>query len=118
MHAYALGLRDAAGVNLIDVEKESGTDIHPQLYYMNRIIDIVSEARARLGAYQNRLEFTSSSVAISSENLSDAESRIRNADMAREMMDFTQMNVLFQAGMMMLAQANQLPNKVLQLLQN
>ena len=72
--------------------------------------------RAELGAMQNRLEYTARSLGITSENLSDAESRIRNADMAREMMDFNMMNILFQSGMAALAQANQLPNTVLQLL--
>ena len=81
-------------------------------------LNIISNERAGFGATINRLEHTAQSLGISSENLSDAESRVRNADMAREMMDFMQMNVLFDAGMLMLAQANQLPNTILQLLQN
>ena len=80
------------------------------------MLDDVSWQRAGLGAYSNRLDFTSRSLDISSENLSDAESRVRNTDMAREMMRFTMSNVLQQAAVSMLAQANQLPNNLLQLL--
>jgi flagellin len=79
-------------------------------------IQFTSLARAELGAISNRLEYTMRSLDISSENLSDAESRVRNADMAREMMAFTMANVLQQASVSMLAQANQLPNNLLQLL--
>jgi len=80
------------------------------------MISIVSDIRAELGAISNRLDYTMRSLDISSENLSDAESRVRNADMAREMMRFTMSNVLQQASVSMLAQANQLPNNLLQLL--
>ena len=97
--------------------KESGEEISQLVKILDDALRIVNFERANLGAIQNRLEYTERSLSISSENLSDAESRIRNADMAREMMDFMQMNVLFQAGMLMLAQANQLPNTILQLLQ-
>jgi flagellin len=69
-----------------------------------------------LGAVQNRLEFTIENLDIASENLSAANSRIRDADMAREMMGLTQANVLQQAAISMLAQANQAPQSVLQLL--
>ena len=79
-------------------------------------IEFVSLQRATMGAVSNRLDFTSRSLDISSENLSDAESRVRNTDMAREMMRFTMSNVLQQAAVSMLAQANQLPNNLLQLL--
>jgi len=77
----------------------------------------VSSARAKLGAVQNRVEYTVSSLKISSENLSAAESRIRDTDMAKEMMNLTKANVLQQAATSMLAQANQAPQSVLQLLQ-
>ena len=79
-------------------------------------IDAISTQRGLLGAAQNRMDFTIRSLEISSENLSDAESRIRNTDMAREMMRFTMSNVLQQASVSMLAQANQLPNNLLSLL--
>ncbi|WP_435768356.1 flagellin [Nocardioides sp. SYSU DS0651] len=76
----------------------------------------VSTARATLGAYQNRLEHTISNVNVAIENLSASESRIRDTDMAQEMMSFTRAQILSQAGTAMLAQANSAPNGVLQLL--
>jgi flagellin len=79
-------------------------------------ISVITEARAQLGAYQNRLEYTIKSLDISSENLSASESRIRDADMGKEMMNLTKANVLQQAATSMLAQANQNPQNVLQLL--
>ena len=79
-------------------------------------INDVNTVRANLGSVQNRMDYTMRSLDISSENLSDSESRVRNADMAREMMRFTMANVLQQSSVSMLAQANQLPNNLLQLL--
>jgi len=83
---------------------------------INSAINKVSKERANLGAYQNRLEHTINNLNTSSENLSAAESRIRDTDMAKEMMNFTKSNVLTQAAQAMLAQANQAPQGVLQLL--
>lgn len=79
-------------------------------------INLVSNERSKLGAYQNRLEHTINNLNTSSENLTAAESRIRDVDMAKEMMDFTKNNILNQAATAMLAQANQMPQTVLQLL--
>lgn len=79
-------------------------------------INSVSAARSYLGAYQNRLENTINNLDITSENLTAAESRIRDVDMAKEQMKFTKNNILTQASQAMLAQANQLPQGVLQLL--
>lgn len=79
-------------------------------------ISAVSTARANLGAYQNRLEHTIANVNVAIENLSASESRIRDTDMAAEMMKFTKNNILSQAGTAMLAQANSAPQGVLQLL--
>jgi flagellin-like hook-associated protein FlgL len=79
-------------------------------------INKVSTQRAKLGAYQNRLEHTINNLTTASTNMKTAESRIRDADMAKEMMEFTRLNVLSQAGNAMLAQANQLPASVLTLL--
>lgn len=76
----------------------------------------VSAERSKLGAFQNRLEHTINNLGTSSENLSAAESRIRDVDMAKEMMEFTKNNILTQAAQAMLAQANQQPQGVLQLL--
>jgi flagellin len=76
----------------------------------------VSAQRASLGALQNRLEHTLNNLGVTKENLTAAESTIRDVDMAKEMMDFTKNNILVQASQAMLAQANQLPQGVLQLL--
>ena len=76
----------------------------------------VSAARATLGASQNRFESTINSLNVAVENLSASESRIRDTDMAQEMMSFTRAQILSQAGTAMLAQANQAPQSVLQLL--
>ncbi|GAK03032.1 flagellin protein FlaA [Geomicrobium sp. JCM 19037] len=84
---------------------------------LNDQIQLVSDGRSMLGAYQNRLEHTINNLDNASENLQAAESRIRDVDMAREMMEFTKNNILSQASQSMLAQANQLPQSVLQLLQ-
>ena len=77
----------------------------------------VSAQRATLGAVQNRLEHTINNLTTTTENLSDANSRIRDVDMAEEMMTFTKSNILSQAATSMLAQANAMPNSVLNLLQ-
>ncbi|MCM3590168.1 flagellin [Brevibacillus borstelensis] len=79
-------------------------------------INAVSKARSYLGANQNRLENTINNLNITAENLTAAESRIRDVDMAKEQMQFTKNNILTQASQAMLAQANQLPQGVLQLL--
>ncbi|USB32839.1 flagellin Hag [Paenibacillus sp. YPG26] len=83
---------------------------------INTAIETVSTERAKLGAYQNRLEHTINNLNTSSENLTAAESRIRDVDMAKEMMSQTKNNILAQAAQAMLAQANQQPQGVLQLL--
>jgi flagellin len=80
-------------------------------------IDAVSSQRAQFGAVQNRLEHTLSNLAIYNENLMASESRIRDVDMAAEMVEFTKLQILQQSGTAMLAQANQAPQSVLQLLQ-
>ena len=80
-------------------------------------IDEVSLQRAQLGATQNRLDYTINNLDTAKENMETANSRIRDTDMAKEMMSYTQSNVLTQAAQAMLAQANQQPQSVLQLLQ-
>jgi len=79
-------------------------------------INTLSLTRANLGAIQNRLEFKIQNLDNSAENLAAAESRIRDADMAKKMTEFTKNSILFQASTAMLAQANSLPQSVLQLL--
>ncbi len=81
----------------------------------NAIVSVSGE-RSKLGAFQNRLEHTINNLGAAAENLTAAESRIRDVDMAKEMMEFTKNNILTQAAQAMLAQANQQPQGVLQLL--
>ena len=83
---------------------------------VDKAIGIVSMQRSRLGAYQNRLEHTIANLTATAANTSASESRIREADMAREMAEFTKLNILSQAGNAMLAQSNQLPQNILTLL--
>jgi len=78
--------------------------------------NFVSGTRADLGALQNRLEHTVNNLGVTRENLQNAEASIRDVDMAKEMMEFTKNNILVQASQAMLAQSNQLPQGVLQLL--
>ena len=84
---------------------------------INKAIDTVSSMRSTFGALQNRLEHTINNLGVQNENLTAAESRIRDVDMAKEMMAYTKNNILVQASQAMLAQANQVPQGVLQLLQ-
>lgn len=101
---------------------EAGIDVSSQSAASNAIetidnaISLVSAERSKLGAVQNRLDHTINNLTTTSENLSAAESRIRDVDMAKEMMEFTKNNILNQASTAMLAQANQMPQGVLQLL--
>ncbi|MNN49979.1 putative flagellin YvzB [compost metagenome] len=83
---------------------------------VDNAIKTVSGERAKLGAYQNRLEHTINNLGTSSENLTAAESRVRDVDMAKEMMTFSKNNILSQAAQAMISQANQQPQGVLQLL--
>lgn len=94
----------------------SAADASGFITTIDNAINTVSSARAKLGALQNRLEHTINNLGTSSENLTAAESRIRDVDMAKEMMAFTKNSILQQAATAMLAQANQAPQGVLQLL--
>jgi flagellin len=98
----------------ISVTSQSGAN--SAIAEIDSAIKTVSKERSRLGSYQNRLEHTISNLGTASENLTAAESRIRDVDMAKEMMEFTKNNILSQAAQAMLAQANQQPQGVLQLL--
>lgn len=104
----------ALGVNALDVS--SATTAGDAITTIDAAINQVSTERSKLGAYQNRLDHTSANLQAASENLSAAESRIRDVDMAKEMSQFTKNQVLSQAGVAMLAQANQAPQSVLKLL--
>ncbi len=132
MDANTLGVDDGTGSARVDdgsgtitpAKATKGIDISSEQTKADEAIDTiqtaietVSSERAKLGAYQNRLEHTINNLSTSSENLTAAESRIRDVDMAKEMMAFTKNNILSQAAQAMLAQANSLPQGVLQLLQ-
>lgn len=104
----------ALKIDGLDLTTQSGAE--NAISKFDEAINTVSLERAKLGAIQNRLEANVSVVSIGSENLTASESRIRDADMAREMMDFARLNILNQSGMAMIAQSNALPQGVLQLL--
>lgn len=109
------GLKSTAQ-SALAVAIDSRTKAQSAITAINNSIKQVSTQRSKLGATQNRLEHTIKNLNNSSENLQAAESRVRDVDMAKEMMTFTKTNVLNQAAQAMLSQANQLPNQVLQLL--
>jgi flagellin len=98
----------------IDISTQTSAD--SAITTINDAITQVSSERSKLGAYQNRLEHTINNLSVAGENLTAAESRIRDVDMAREMMKFTKDQILLQSSNAMLAQANQLPQNVLSLL--
>ena len=105
----------ALGVDKVDISNQEGAA--KAIDIIRNAIDRVSSQRASLGATQNRLEYTINNLDTASENLQAANSRIRDTDMAKMMMEYTKMNVLTQSAQAMLAQANQQPQSVLQLLQ-
>ncbi|WP_195509796.1 flagellin [Clostridium tyrobutyricum] len=109
----ALG-EDAVDISAVTVSTK--TDAQGAIDTINSAIVSVSKSRSKMGAYQNRLEHTITNLDNSSENLQAAESRVRDVDMASEMMNYTKNNILQQAAQAMLAQANQAPQGVLQLL--
>ena len=106
----------ALGVDAGAIDITARTGAASAITAIDAAISQVSVERAKLGAIQNRLEHTINNLGTSSENLTAAESRIRDVDMAKEMMEFTKNNILTQASQAMLAQANQQPQGVLQLL--
>ena len=93
------------------------SDAKTSLEAIDKAILDVSSQRAKLGAVQNRMEYAIESLSTTSENLTSAESRIRDVDMASEMVNYTKNNILQQSAMSMLAQANQQPQQILSLLQ-
>ena len=110
------GLNDGDTFEIKGVDVSNSTLASGSISAIEKAIQIVSTERAKLGAYQNRLEHTINNLGTAAENLTAAESRIRDVDMAQAMMEFTKNNILQQAATAMLAQANQLPQTVLQLL--
>ena len=112
--AYMAMGSSALGVNSLSVSTVSKANT--AITTINTAINKVSQYRADLGAAQNRLEHTINNLKVTSENMTAAESRIRDTDMAKEIAAFTKNNILNQAAQSMLAQANQTPQGVLQLL--
>ena len=109
MHAKALGIAD------LTIANQDGAAAAIQK--IKDAINTVSSTRGDLGAIQNRLEHTQNNLSVMTENIQDAESTIRDTDVADEMMAYTKNNILVQSAQAMLAQANQVPQGVLQLLQ-
>lgn len=114
MKAEDIGIRRADDHKALDVSDYKNATA--AISTINNAIETVSAERSKLGAFQNRLEHTINNLSASSENLTAAESRVRDVDMAKEMMNFQKNNILSQAATAMLAQANQQPQGVLQLL--
>mgnify|MGYP005968640141 CR=1 FL=1 len=108
-HTAALGIKD------LSVADQAGAA--EAVAKIKDAINTVSGTRGDLGALQNRLEHTSNNLSVMTENIQDAESTIRDTDVAEEMMSYTKNNILIQSAQAMLAQANQVPQGVLQLLQ-
>jgi len=109
MHVNALDL------NSVNISTREGASA--AMSKIKTAINTVSTSRGKLGAIQNRLEHTINNLGVTTENITSAESRIRDVDMAKEMMNYTKNSVLVQSAQAMLAQANQQPQSVLQLLQ-
>ncbi len=109
--------KKATADNLLYIGKKTTTYANRAVSFVKAAIDVVSTYRAKLGAAQNRLEHTIASLKVTSENISAAESRIRDTDMADEITSYTKNNILLQAAQSMLSQANAAPQGVLSLLQ-
>ena len=103
------------GIDLSNVCTREGAE--KAITEFDQAVSQVSKMRAKLGAYQNRMDYAIESLDTMAENLTEALSRIEDVDMAQEMSNYTQLNVLSQAGTSMLAQANARPQQVLSLLQ-
>jgi Flagellin and related hook-associated proteins len=103
------------GINNIDLTTQGSAE--SAISTIDSAISTVSSENSKLGAYQNRLEYTSDNLTTASENLTTANANIRDVDMAKEMMEYTKDSILSQAATSMLAQANQMPETVLKLLQ-
>ena len=115
MSAMALGIRNVGDESIMSLETPDNAN--QAIGTLDEALKKINKQRADLGAYQNRLEMTVKGLDIGAENLQASESRIRDTDMAKEMVDFTKNQVLTQAGTAMLAQANQSSQNVLSLLQ-
>jgi flagellin len=117
INAKTLGIGNEVGDSEIDVDERYFFRISNELRAVDYALTTVTDLRAKIGAVQNRLEHSKNAVQIASENLSNAKSRIADADMAKEMMRIAKKTVLRDAGLSMMAQANQFTDSVIQLLQ-
>jgi flagellin len=115
MTAKALGVRNVGNDGIINLDSADGAN--RTIGTLDTALKLVNKQRADLGAYQNRLEHAIKGIDVGAENLQAAESRIRDTDMAAQMVEYTKNRILVQAGGAMLAQANQRTQTVLQLLQ-
>lgn len=106
----------ALGVDRIDVTNQASAQAIIDAETIDKAIEKVVTERGKLGAYENRLNHTIQNLGVARENLTSAEARLRDADIAKEMMEFTRNQIMLQAGTAMLAQANTVPQTVLQLL--
>jgi flagellin len=111
-----LSALDLTSIGLASVNVSTAANAQSALGNIDSAISAVATARANYGSYQNRLEATISSLQVTSQNFSAAESRIRDADVAYETSQFTKNQILVQSGIAILAQANALPQQALQLL--
>ncbi|MDR1621674.1 MAG: hypothetical protein LBS00_04800, partial [Synergistaceae bacterium] len=111
-----LGDMTAGGLGVKNLDVRGRESASRSITIVDNAIDKVSTQRASVGSQINRLEHTITNLTVADENLTAAESRIRDADMAREMMNFTKLQIMLQAGISMSAQANALPQNVLNLL--
>lgn len=117
MTATALGLMGGQGAEDSMISLSSVEGANMAIAALDSALRTINKQRADLGAYQNRFEMAYNGIAIAAENMQAAESRIRDTDMAAEMVDFTKNQILSQAGMAMIAQANTQPQSVLRLMQ-
>ncbi|HJD45802.1 MAG TPA: flagellin [Candidatus Mediterraneibacter norfolkensis] len=113
----SVGAMNSASLGLDRISIANQEDAADAVNVIKNAINMVSSTRGDLGAIQNRLEHTINNLSVTTENMTSAESRIRDVDMAEEMMAYTKNNILVQSSQAMLAQANQIPQGVLQLLQ-
>ncbi|NLK62435.1 MAG: flagellin, partial [Fusobacteria bacterium] len=115
MRASALGISGASVSQAISITSAGAAE--SAISKIDEAIETVSGERSKYGAMQNRLEHTTNNLRTAGENLQAAESRIRDADMAKEVINFSKNQILIQSGVAMLSQANSSPSSVLSLLQ-
>ena len=116
-HTDQMGIGEGSNDTIADIDIGTQAGAKAALKTIENAINYVSDVRGTLGATQNRLDHTINNLSVMQENIQDAESTIRDTDVAEEMMSYTKNNILIQSAQAMLAQANQVPQGVLQLLQ-